>query len=141
MNFVAALGQLRQSKRVKFNDDHACMCGSLAKYVVAFLRNTVHLLKGISKFCRSTIQILDHSVAVVLFVMIGPRVLVCHAEAHRVIEQHCNLPGGGSDRFCLANARCQSPIKGTQCSVSPPDGNGCQSKVRCQPVAGLLGVC
>jgi hypothetical protein len=47
---------------------------SLAKYAVAFLRNTINLLQGKTKLGCPTVEILDDPVTIVLFVVIGPSI-------------------------------------------------------------------
>src|SRR5258708_4359488 len=86
---------------------------SLAKYAVAFLRNThrLRLLQGESEFRRPSMQLLDNALPVLLLVVGSSRVLIIHPEAHGVIEQHGDLARGRRHGFGLPDTRGQATIE------------------------------
>lgn len=76
-----------------------------------FLRSTFDSLEGEAKFDNSSMQTLDHTLAMFLFVVVGTGILISHAEAHGVLEQDSDLASGGSHRLGLADACRQAPLE------------------------------
>ncbi|HEV2680815.1 MAG TPA: hypothetical protein VGV14_09985 [Rhodanobacter sp.] len=70
-------------------------------------------------------QLLDDTLLVALFVVVGSRVDVLHAEAHGVVEQYGDLARGGGDGFGLADASRQLAVERTQrrAGLSHRDGS------------------
>ncbi|MCV5927165.1 hypothetical protein OFO11_35255, partial [Escherichia coli] len=74
------LGLVRLDERVPHPD-------CLAKYAAAFLRNTfLDWLQCEAKARGAPLELLDDAFSVPLLVLVGSRVLVLHAEAHRAVE-------------------------------------------------------
>jgi hypothetical protein len=79
---------------------------SLAKYAVAFLRNSLcvgHWGKGKSESLGTTLEVCKDAGSVSLFVGCCTGVVVAHPKAQRIVKQNRDLPSGGSDRLLLAD--------------------------------------
>ena len=74
-------------------------------------------------------QLLDDSLSVLPFIVIGARVGVVHPEAHGVVEENGDLARRRGDCLSLANACGQPTLERPQRRVRSPDGDRCQPKV------------
>jgi hypothetical protein len=110
-----------------------------SQYAAAFLRNTScrSLLQREAKLRSTAMQLLDDTLAVPAFVAVGPRVLIVHAEAHGVVEQHGNLASCSRLGLGLANTGGQSTIERAQRRACATDRDGSKAKVRADAIAGL----
>jgi len=70
-------------------------------------------------------KVVKHALPVAFLVVGNARVRVAHAEAHGVVEEIGEFPGGGGDCLGLAHARRQSPEKGTDNSLCLAGAHGC----------------
>ena len=88
----------------------------------AFLRNTFYSLRGEAELSSPTVQAFDNTLAIFLLVVVGARILIGHAEAHRVIEQDGDLARSGGHGLGLANACRQASVESTQRRIGFANG-------------------
>ncbi len=82
-------------------------------------------------------QLLDHAIAILLFIVVGTGVPVIHTIPHSVVKQDRNLAGCGGHCFGRADASCKTSVERAERGVAPSNGDGCQSNRDGQPAIGL----
>ena len=88
-----------------------------ANQAVAFLRNTLERLQSEPEVGSAALKLLDNPFSVGRFVVVGTGILVVDPEAHRVVEQHGDLPSRGRHRLGLADPRSQPAVERAERSV------------------------
>ncbi len=83
---------------------------SLAKYAVAFLRNSYvrffgDFVQSEAEGLGSALQIADHSASIALLVLSSAGIVIRHAVPQAVIERHRDFSRGRGHSLCLAGTR------------------------------------
>ena len=90
---------------------------------------------------RSPMQLLDDSLAVLAFVMVGTRIPIVDAEPHGVVEQHRDLACCCCYGLGLSDARRQATVERAERRIRPTHSDGRKSQMGSYPVGSLARVC
>lgn len=113
----------------------------LRKVRRGFLRDThFNRLQGEAEVDGATLQLLDYTLTIARFVLIGAWILVSHAESHCAVEQDGNFARCGRHRLRFSNARSQPPLERTERRLCAAHGRCHQPQLAGHTAIALAGM-
>ncbi|MBG6147967.1 hypothetical protein IWQ51_006123 [Labrenzia sp. EL_142] len=114
MDAQATTHRTYRKQRAMLGDERVPHFASLAKYAVAFLRNTLgitHWRQGISERLGVALEIGKHTASMPLVIGHCTGIAISHADAQGVVEEDSDLASGCRDRLLLSDPRCKAAIE------------------------------